>query len=55
MGEGPYGRPGSTSKITQCRCRHKKGVAVGPLAAEMLMDCGNVILAALNFSLEVEI
>ena len=29
----------------------RKVVAMGPLAAEILMDCGNVMLAALTFSL----
>ena len=30
----------------------RKGVAMWPLAAEILMDCGNFMLAALNFSLK---
>ena len=29
----------------------RKGMAVWPLAVEILMDCGNRMLAALNFSL----
>ena len=29
----------------------RKGLAVWPLAAEIWMDCGNVVLVALNFSL----
>ena len=29
----------------------RKGVAVWPLVAEILMDCGNVMLAATTFSL----
>ena len=29
----------------------RKGVAVWPLTTEIMMDCGNVMLAPLNFSL----
>ena len=31
--------------------RHEKNEAVQPLVAEICMDCGNCMLAALNFSL----
>jgi hypothetical protein len=37
--------------MTTCLSDMRKGVAMWPLAKYIFMDCGNVMLAALNLSL----